>query len=139
MKVIEIDSLKDLEKAASAIVEASCSRSVVAFYGQMGAGKTTLIAEICDVLGVEQRVTSPTFALVNEYEAASGRVIYHFDVYRINKLEEIYDMGYEEYFYSDGLSLIEWPELIEPLLPDDVLSIKIEVLDKDRRRVTVLD
>ncbi|MFI3267033.1 MAG: tRNA (adenosine(37)-N6)-threonylcarbamoyltransferase complex ATPase subunit type 1 TsaE [Rikenellaceae bacterium] len=137
MKVIETHSLSEFSAAAAAIVEAASEYSVVAFYGQMGAGKTTLISAICDVMGVEQRVTSPTFAIVNEYVSASERTIYHFDVYRINKIDEIYDMGYEEYFYSDGLSLVEWPELIEPLLPEDTLVVKIEVLGEDSRKITI--
>ncbi len=137
MKVIEINGLNELEMAAQQIVEAAQGRNVIAFYGQMGAGKTTLIAQICSVLGVDQRVTSPTFALVNEYQTAEGRAVYHFDVYRINKIDEIFDMGYEEYFYDDGLSLIEWPELIESLLPEDTLNIKIEVVSKDQRRIII--
>lgn len=101
------------------------SSRVIAFYGKMGAGKTTFIKAICQQLGVQDVITSPTFAIVNEYTAASGDPIYHFDFYRIRRIEEVYDMGYEDYFYSGNLCLIEWPELIEDLLPDDALRISI--------------
>ena len=99
---------------------------VIAFYGKMGAGKTTFIKAICEELGVEDVITSPTFAIVNEYSLPSQEALYHFDFYRIKKLEEVYDMGYEDYFYSGNLCLIEWPELIEELLPEDALRVTIE-------------
>ena len=99
---------------------------VIAFYGKMGAGKTTFIKALCEELGVEDVITSPTFAIVNEYSLPSQEALYHFDFYRIKKLEEVYDMGYEDYFYSGNLCLIEWPELIEELLPEDALRVTIE-------------
>ena len=99
---------------------------VIAFYGKMGAGKTTFIKAICEELGVEDVITSPTFAIVNEYSLPSQEALYHFDFYRIKKLEEVYDMGYEDYFYSGNLCLIEWPELIEELLPENALRVTIE-------------
>ena len=99
---------------------------VIAFYGKMGAGKTTFIKAICEELGVEDVITSPTFAIVNEYSLPSQEALYHFDFYRIKKLEDVYDMGYEDYFYSGNLCLIEWPELIEELLPEDALRVTIE-------------
>jgi tRNA threonylcarbamoyladenosine biosynthesis protein TsaE len=93
----------------------------------MGVGKTTLVKAICEELGVTETVTSPTFAIVNEYRSdTSGELIYHFDLYRIKKLEEVYDMGYEDYFYSGALCFIEWPELAEDLLPDNVVKVIIE-------------
>ena len=99
---------------------------VFAFYGKMGAGKTTFIKAVCEHLGVEDVITSPTFAIVNEYTSeSSGDTIYHFDFYRIKKLDEVYDMGYEEYFYGGGLCFIEWPELIESLLPEDATKVTI--------------
>ena len=99
---------------------------VIAFYGKMGAGKTTFIKALCEELGVEDVITSPTFAIVNEYSLPSQGALYHFDFYRIKKLEEVYDMGYEDYFYSGNLCLIEWPELIEELLPEYALRVTIE-------------
>ena len=96
-----------------------------AFYGEMGAGKTTFIKAICEELGVEDVITSPTFAIVNEYGLPDGDCIYHFDFYRIKKLEEVYDMGFEDYFYSGALCFIEWPELIEEVLPEDAVKVNI--------------
>ena len=101
----------------------------------MGAGKTTFVKAICEELGVEDVITSPTFAIVNEYEA-KGQPIFHFDFYRIKKLDEVYDMGYEDYFYSGALCFIEWPELIEELLPEDAVKVTIGVNDNDERTVS---
>lgn len=99
---------------------------VLAFYGAMGAGKTTFIKAVCEEMGVEDVITSPTFAIVNEYTDAEGQPVYHFDFYRIKKMEELYDMGYEEYLNSGGFCLMEWPEMIEEALPDDTLRITIK-------------
>ena len=109
--------------------------TVFAFYGKMGAGKTTFIKAVCEELGVEDTVTSPTFAIVNEYEAANGRPIYHFDFYRIKKVSEAYDMGCEEYFYSGHPCFIEWPELIEEVLPEETVNVTIEALADGERRL----
>ena len=109
--------------------------TVFAFYGKMGAGKTTFIKAVCEQLGVDDTVTSPTFAIVNEYEAAQGRPIYHFDFYRIKKVSEAYDMGCEEYFYSGHPCFIEWPELIEEVLPEETVSVTIEALPDGLRRL----
>lgn len=109
--------------------------TVFAFYGKMGAGKTTFIKAVCEQLGVQDTVTSPTFAIVNEYEAAQGRPIYHFDFYRIKKVSEAYDMGCEEYFYSGHPCFIEWPELIEEVLPEETVSVTIEALPDGLRRL----
>ena len=100
----------------------------------MGAGKTTFVKAICEELGVEDVITSPTFAIINEYSLSGGR-LYHFDFYRIKKLEEVYDMGYEDYFYSGALCFIEWPELIEEVLPDDAVRVHIEEQPDGSRRV----
>ena len=109
---------------------------VFAFYGKMGAGKTTFIKAICEELGVSDVITSPTFALVNEYTAGNGAAIYHFDFYRIKKLEEVYDMGYEDYFYGGNLCFLEWPELIEEILPEDTTKVTItEEADGSRKVV----
>lgn len=138
MEPIQVTSPGDLPDAAQAILDNLRGRSLVAFRGPMGAGKTTLIRAICQQLGVADTVTSPTFALINEYKDAESRPVYHFDFYRINKLEEAFDFGYEEYFYSGNLCLVEWPEKIEPLLPEEgVMTVGIEILDKDSRRITM--
>ncbi len=132
MKRIEIDSLSGLNGVAEHIIASLNGRNVVLFRGGMGAGKTTLISRIVALLGAEDTVTSPTFALVNEYEGTQRR-IYHFDFYRIDRIEEVFDFGYEEYFYSGDLCLVEWPEKIEVLIPDDAMVVKIEVGDDDSR------
>lgn len=127
MKLV-IESLDQIEDCAQKFIEQALpNHKIIAFYGSMGAGKTTFIKAICEVLGVTDSITSPTFAIINEYHTPQlDAPIYHFDFYRIKKLEEAYDMGYEEYFYNKGLCFIEWPELIEELLPEDTLKITIE-------------
>ena len=137
METLEIDSLRDLPDAAEAILAQAGDHRVVAFYGEMGAGKTTLIRAICDRLGVTDAISSPTFALVNHYVGDGGRNIYHFDFYRTDRLEEAFDLGYDEYFDSDALCLVEWPEKIEPLLPDDTLNVRIDVTGPTSRTVTI--
>ncbi len=122
---ITISSLDAINEAAKQFVAAMGTNRVFAFYGKMGAGKTTFIKALCTELGVDDVITSPTFAIVNEYTAGDGSPIYHFDFYRIKKLDEVYDMGYEDYFYNGGLCLIEWPELIESLLPEDAVEVHI--------------
>ena len=113
MKTIKVNGLGDLYDAAGEILDSLEGRTIVALRGEMGAGKTTLIREICDRLGVADTVTSPTFAIINEYKDRGHRPVYHFDFYRINRIEEAFDFGYEEYFYSGNLCLVEWPEKIE--------------------------
>ena len=132
---IRIASPAELPAAARRFIEAMGEHTLFAFYGKMGAGKTTFIKALCEALGVEDPVTSPTFALVNEYRSATtGELIYHFDFYRIKKLEEVYDMGYEDYFYSGAICFIEWPELVEDLLPGDAVRVDIvEEADGSRR------
>ena len=137
MKKIEIESLSELPKVAEAVLGELRGRSVVLFRGPMGAVKTTLISRIAAALGAEDTVTSPTFALVNQYEGEGGRRIYHFDFYRINNVEEALDLGYEEYFYSGELCLVEWPEKIEPLLPEDAMTVTITVGEDERRIFTI--
>ena len=133
---ITIDSIDNIREAARQFVGNMGDASVFAFYGKMGAGKTTFIKAVCEELGVEDVITSPTFAIVNEYRSEeTGELIYHFDFYRIKKLEEVYDMGYEDYFYSGALCFIEWPELIEELLPADAVRVWIEETQGGKRKV----
>ena len=134
---IEIQSLEHIRQAAEHFVDNMGSARVFAFYGKMGAGKTTFIKAICEELGVTDVITSPTFAIVNEYHSEqTPKPIFHFDFYRIKKLEEVYDMGYEDYFYSGSLCFLEWPELIEEILPLDVIKVKIEEQTDGSRTVT---
>ena len=136
MYKITISSPDQLAEAARQFVGQMGDDTVFAFYGKMGAGKTTFIKAICEALGVTDVITSPTFAIVNEYRSEEdNELIYHFDFYRIKKLEEVYDMGYEDYFYSSNLCLIEWPELIDDLLPDEAMRIRIAEQPDGRRTV----
>lgn len=136
MKEIIIKDISLIDEAAKEFVDAMGSATVFAFYGTMGAGKTTFIKAICQQLGVEEVITSPTFAIVNEYlSVKTNRPIYHFDFYRIKKLEEVFDMGYEDYFYSDSLCFLEWPELIEEILPDDAVKVTITEMGDGSREV----
>lgn len=123
---ITINGLDTIRSTARQFIENIGSSRVFAFYGKMGAGKTTFVKALCEELGCDDVITSPTFAIVNEYTDGKQQPVYHFDFYRIKKLEEVYDMGYEEYFYSGALCLIEWPELIEDVLPDDTVRVTIE-------------
>ncbi len=133
MSRIVIKDLRDLDRAAAEFLEAIGDSNIVAFYGSMGAGKTTFITALCKALGSTDTVNSPTFTIVNEYGTSSGRSVYHFDFYRINRLSEAMDIGWEEYVWSDGLLLIEWPENIEDLLPEETLRVKITVCDDGSR------
>ena len=135
-KIIEIGSLEELDMVAGEVLSALNGRTVVAFDAPMGAGKTTLISRIAVLLGAEDKVTSPTFAIVNQYEG-SDRRIYHFDMYRIERVEEALDFGSEEYLSSGDLCLVEWPEKIEPLLPDDTMVVRIEILSDSARRFVI--
>ena len=137
MKTIHITSQDELPQVAGAIIGSLGRRTVVTFRGEMGAGKTTLIREIAAQLGATDTVTSPTFAIVNQYKGKGNRRIHHFDFYRINRLEEAYDFGYEEYFYSGNLCLVEWPEKIEELLPEEVMTVRIAVGDDEERTIEI--
>ena len=139
IRIIDIDHIRE---AAREFIEHIGDHRVFAFYGKMGAGKTTFVKAICEELGVDDVITSPTFAIINEYSLTSHLLpltsdrIYHFDFYRIKKLEEVYDMGYEDYFYSGALCFIEWPELIEEILPDDAVRVSIAEQEDGSRVVS---
>ena len=131
---IKINSLDSIHEAAKQFIAAMEDNTVFAFYGKMGAGKTTFIKAICEELGVTDVINSPTFAIVNEYRSdETGELIYHFDFYRIDSVDEVFDLGYEEYFYSGDLCLVEWPEKIEQLIPDDVMEVRISAGDDEER------
>ena len=139
---IKINSLDSIREAARQFIDGIGQHRVFAFYGSMGAGKTTFVKAICEELGVDDVITSPTFAIINEYALGSNLLpdvssVYHFDFYRIKKLEEVYDMGYEDYFYSGALCFIEWPELIEELLPEDAVKVSIKENPDGSRTVEV--
>lgn len=139
---INIQSIDTIREAAHEFIQHIGDTRVFAFYGKMGAGKTTFVKAICEELGCHDVITSPTFSIVNEYTlntdlpALDTHTAYHFDFYRIKKLEEVYDMGYEEYFYSGALCLIEWPELIEEILPDDSVRVSITEQEDGTRKVS---
>lgn len=133
---ITIQSPETIQESAKEFVANMGDANVFAFYGSMGAGKTTFIKAICKELGVDDVITSPTFAIVNEY-TGKDTTIYHFDFYRIKRMEEVYDMGYEDYIYSDAICFMEWPELIEPLLPEDVVKVNITEQPDGTREVEI--
>lgn len=134
---IDIKSLETIDEAAIEFIKAMGDNTVFAFHGEMGAGKTTFIKAICENLGVDDVINSPTFAIVNEYRSESGELIYHFDFYRIKNEEEAYDFGYEDYFFSGSICFIEWPERIESLLPKDTVNVTIIEQEDGSRKVTV--
>ncbi|GAB1359569.1 tRNA (adenosine(37)-N6)-threonylcarbamoyltransferase complex ATPase subunit type 1 TsaE [Porphyromonadaceae bacterium] len=132
-----ISDIENIRSVAREFIGQMGDATVFAFYGKMGAGKTTFIKAICQELGVEDVINSPTFAIVNEYRSGSAELIYHFDFYRINKISEVYDFGYEDYFYSGALCFIEWPELVEELLPADCVKVMIEENADGTREVSI--
>ena len=134
-KKVIINGLSHIEEAAREFLSKKGDTPVIALYGEMGAGKTTFTKSLCKVLGVLDGVNSPTFTLINEYRTSDGETIYHFDFYRINKLEEAFDIGFEEFVESGNLCIIEWPEKIEQILPPDTLRVKISVLDDGKREL----
>lgn len=125
MERIQIFNVEQIDQAAQELLHKAGDKRIFAFFGAMGVGKTTLIQALCRILGVREAVNSPSFAIINEYHNQTGEMIYHFDFYRINKLEEVFDLGYEDYFYSGHYCFIEWSEHIEALLPVDHLAIKM--------------
>lgn len=129
----KIANLNALDAAAAKLIKQFPDQRVFAFYGKMGAGKTTFIQSVCKQLGSPDNVTSPTFALINEYKTTANKSIFHFDFYRIKEMEEAFDLGYEDYIYSGDYCLIEWPEMIEPLLPEHFVKVKIELTENETR------
>jgi tRNA threonylcarbamoyladenosine biosynthesis protein TsaE len=137
MKTIEIASLDDLERAAARFLEITADHKKFAFHGAMGSGKTTLIKVVCKLLGATDSVTSPTFSLVNEYITPAGDTLYHFDLYRINTMEELFDLGYEEYFFGDSYIFVEWAEKAESLIPDGFIRVYIDESGPGSRQVRI--
>lgn len=139
MKNYIIESLTEIDRIAAELLKDLPQKRIVCLYGAMGSGKTTFIKALCKQLNVVDNVVSPTFALINEYKTNVGSSVYHFDFYRINKIDEVFDFGYEEYFYSDiGICFIEWPELVEQLLPSEgVVRLRITVQNNGVRSIEV--
>jgi tRNA threonylcarbamoyladenosine biosynthesis protein TsaE len=137
MKTIDIPTLHELNNAAQKFLSITGDQKKFAFYGALGSGKTTLIKAICKLLGAIDVVTSPTFSLVNEYRTPDGDSLFHFDLYRINRIEELYDLGYEEYFFGDSYLFLEWAEKAESLLPDFFVKIQIEETADHARKVFI--
>ncbi|MBT3417952.1 MAG: tRNA (adenosine(37)-N6)-threonylcarbamoyltransferase complex ATPase subunit type 1 TsaE [Flavobacteriales bacterium] len=137
MKII-VNCISELSEAAKVVLSEIKSNKIICFYGDMGVGKTTFIKEICRVLDVKDNVNSPTFSIVNEYLTSKKQIIYHFDFYRIKDKNEAFDLGYEEYLYSNNLCLIEWPEKVEELLPDNIVKI-LMTKDNENRIIETLD
>ena len=137
MHILTIESIESIHETARQFIGLIGENTVFAFNGKMGAGKTTFIKAISEVMGVKETVNSPTFSIVNEYEAADGRIIYHFDCYRITKTQEALDLGAEEYLYSGNLCFIEWSENIAPLLPDSLVNVDIEEQEDGKRKISI--
>jgi len=132
---LPVKSLEELKDATEQLISFSGSEKIYLFYGEMGAGKTTLIKSLCESLGTKESVTSPTFSIVNEYQGESAK-IYHFDFYRLKNQSEALDLGYEEYFYSGNYCFIEWPEKIPDLLPDHYIRVDVQVMGENERLLT---
>ncbi len=135
--IIKADTIEEYPQAAQRFIDNMGSSRIFAFYGKMGAGKTTFIKSICEQMGVKEAINSPTFAIVNEYEDRNSATIYHFDFYRIKNIAEVYDMGYEEYFEDNAYCFIEWPELIEELLPEETVKVYIDETECGGRIITL--
>ncbi|MDN3586589.1 tRNA (adenosine(37)-N6)-threonylcarbamoyltransferase complex ATPase subunit type 1 TsaE [Pedobacter aquatilis] len=129
---ITVNSIADLPKVAQQLLDFANEEKIFIFNGEMGAGKTTFIKVLCNALGVTDVVSSPTYSIVNEYVSQKGSV-FHFDFYRIKNIQEAYDLGYEEYFYGGGICLIEWPERVEELLPEELIKVDIGIADDGQR------
>ena len=138
MKTIQLNSIENIDQAAHDFIAQMGDETVYAFYGEMGAGKTTFINALCRVLGVEEDITnSPSFSIVNEYRSdTTAELIYHFDLYRLENIEEAFEIGVEDYFDSGALCLLEWPERIEDMLPFDTVKVNIVVNDDETRDIS---
>ncbi len=136
-EIFSIPDIDSIKKVATEFLNEYPNHKILAFRGEMGVGKTTFIKALCDALGVNDTVNSPSFAIINEYETGSGDKIYHFDFYRLKTIDEAYDMGYEDYLYSDNYCFMEWPDKIEPLLPDDRLDLFFTELGNGTRQIVV--
>lgn len=137
-KEFHVNGIDELGQVADYLISLRNESDIIAFYGPMGAGKTTLIKNLCHKMGVTDEVNSPTFAIVNEYVTVEGESVYHFDFYRIKKLEEVFDIGYDNYFYSGNLCLLEWPEMIDPLMPDRFIRVDIALGETDDSRKIIV-
>jgi tRNA threonylcarbamoyladenosine biosynthesis protein TsaE len=137
MATITINTIKEIHKAAQQFIQLIGNQTIFAFHGEMGAGKTTFIRAVCEEMGVDENISSPTFAIVNEYFTPDGKKIFHFDCYRLKDMREAYEIGAEDYFYSGELCFIEWPEKIEELLPETTVNVFIKVLDSGGRLITI--
>lgn len=135
MEIFTVDSLEELSLPAKALIKLLSNRPIAAFYGEMGVGKTTFIKVICQILGVQENVSSPTFAIVNEYGDKNQQPIYHMDLYRLKTPDEIINIGAEEYFYSGNICLIEWPEKAEELIPDERINIWMKEVGDGKREI----
>jgi len=137
MSVLKINSLKEINAVAKEFLSLVGNKRVFALYGAMGVGKTTFVKAICDEMGVEDTINSPTFSIVNEYHTSKEDIIYHFDFYRVEDVKEAYDFGYEDYFYSNAMCFIEWPEKIESILPNDAVEVLFEEERDGSRSITI--
>ena len=135
MKIV-VNCISELNEISQSIINRIGDKDIICFYGQMGVGKTTLIKVLCEKLGVKDNVSSPTFSIVNEYVSLDGESIFHFDFYRMEKEEEAFDMGYEDYFYNGDLCLIEWPEKVKSIIPEDIMRIDI-IKNKNQRIIEI--
>jgi tRNA threonylcarbamoyladenosine biosynthesis protein TsaE len=135
--IIQIRDKRQLPHAARELLKYAGDKKIFAFYGTMGAGKTTIIKSVCTLLGAVDIVSSPTFTLVNEYRTSAGSSLYHIDFYRIRKQEEVFDFGIEEYLTGENYCFMEWPELIEEILPPGILKIRISVGENEERTLSV--
>jgi tRNA threonylcarbamoyladenosine biosynthesis protein TsaE len=138
MDILTIESIDKIDEVAREFIKKMGDKKVYAFNGKMGAGKTTFIKAICESMGVQETINSPTFSIVNEYEAKNGDIIYHFDCYRINKIQEALDFGAEEYLNSGNICFLEWAENIAPLLPDSITNVNIEEITNGTRKIEIV-